>query len=59
MFWSMEADVAPVVVQLRVAEPPGAMVAGKALNETVGGAALTVTVAVAVAVPLLFLTVMV
>ena len=59
MFWSMEADVALAVVQLRVAEPPGAMVAGEALNVTVGGAAFTVTAVWAVALPLLFLTVMV
>jgi len=51
--WSMEAEVALLVVQLRVEFCPASMVVGVALKATVGGATITVTVVVDVTVPLL------
>lgn len=51
MPWSMEAEVALLVVQLRVEFCPASMVVGAALNVTVGGVTFTVTLAVAVTLP--------
>ena len=57
----MEADVALLVVQLRIELCLAWMVVGEALNETVGGIVFTVTVVLALAVvdPLLLLIVIV
>jgi hypothetical protein len=59
MFWLMEAEVALVVVQLKVDDWPLMIEIGLAAKVTVGGGVVTVTLALAVREPLLFLTVMV
>jgi hypothetical protein len=55
----MEADVAPVMLQLNVELPPGLIVAGSTINKTMVGRlpGLTVTVACAVTDPFAFVAV--